>query len=357
MNGMNDIIWQDMREIEKRGQNWDWLYHKTVLITGAYGMLAAYTVFFLIFLNEIYPDMQIKIIAQGRSAEKMRARFGTYIDRPYLYTTYENVCQPMSLEGTIDYIIHAASLASPQYYQVDPIGTLMPNCIGTYHLLELARKKGTQGFLFFSSGDVYGVVPQSITEIFENTLGGVDSSALRSCYGESKRMGETMCKAWSCQYDVPAKSVRIFHVYGPTCDPKHDERVFSEFAGNVVYGKDIVMKSDGLSTRAFCYLTDATDAFFRILHMGRPGEAYNMGNSECLVSIKELAEILVKSFPEKNLHVIMEKRPSDTVYMESPLKVMQFVNTDKLRNLGWKPHIGIEEGFRRTVESLMMDIK
>lgn len=352
---MNDIIWKDMQEIDQRGQNWHWLQNKTVVVTGAYGMLASYIVYFLIYLNEVYPQMQIRIVAHGRNEEKMSARFGAYMDMPYFYATYDDICRPMDLEGAVDYIVHAASLASPQNYQVDPVGTLIPNCIGTYQLLELARKKGSRGFLFFSSGEVYGVIPQQVKEVVENTLGYVDPSALRSCYGESKRMGETMCKAWSHQYGVPAKSVRIFHTYGPTCDLKHDERIFSEFIGNIVNGQDIVMKSDGRSSRAFCYITDATDAFFRVLHKGEPGKAYNMGNSACLISVKELAKTLVDCFPEKNLCVITEKRLPDAAYLESPVKEMQIINTDKLEILGWKPRIGIKEGFRRTVESFRMD--
>lgn len=138
---MNNIIWQDMREIEQREQDWNWLCRKTVLITGAYGMLATYIVFFLIYLNEIQPHMQIIIIAQGRNEEKMRLRFGSYANKDYFHAVYDDICQPIRLDGAIDYIVHAASLASPQYYQIDPVGTLMPNCIGTYQLLELARKK------------------------------------------------------------------------------------------------------------------------------------------------------------------------------------------------------------------------
>lgn len=352
---MNNIIWQDMREIEKRGQDWQWLHGKTVLVTGAYGMLASYVVFFLIYLNETNPHMQIKIMAQGRNPEKMRSRFGSYMDKRYFHSVYDDICQPLKLDGSIDYIVHAASLASPQYYRTAPVDTLLPNSIGTYQLLELAREKKAEGFLFFSSGDVYGVVPQSVTEIFEDTVGQVDPAALRSCYGESKRMGETMCKAWSHQYGVPAKSVRIFHTYGPTCSPDRDARVFAEFADNIAHGQDIVMKSDGNSSRSFCYITDAADAFFRVLHEGQPGEAYNMGNSGCLVSVRELAEILVQCFPEKNLRVRTERRSSDAAYMESPVKEMQVINTDKLRALGWEPSVGIEEGFRRTVEGLMLE--
>ena len=95
---MNGIILQDMREIEQRGQEWGWLHRKTVLITGAYGMLAAYIVFFLIYLNETHPHMLIEIMAQGRNAEKMRLRFGSYMDKEYFHAIYDDICQPLRLD-------------------------------------------------------------------------------------------------------------------------------------------------------------------------------------------------------------------------------------------------------------------
>lgn len=347
---MNQVIWKDMEEIERRGGDWNWLQDKTMLVSGSYGMLASYVVFFLIYLNEAHPDMRVGIVAQGRNEKRMRERFGEYMDRPYFHPFFEDICSPLEYDGPIDYIVHAASLASPQNYSVNPVGTLLPNSVGTYQLLELARRKNVQGFLFFSSGDVYGAVPPSVPQVTEETLGLVDPMALRSCYGESKRIGETMCKAWHHQYGVPAVSIRICHTYGPTCDLSRDERVFAEFTRNLIHGEDIVMKSDGLATRMFCYLSDAAAAFFRVLRDGKRGEAYNMGNSQCMITIRELAERLARAFPEKNIHVRIEKRSESSTYMESPVKNPQIINTDKLMALGWTPTVGIEEGFRRMVE-------
>ena len=350
---MNRIIFEDMKDIESRGQCWDWLKGKTVLITGAYGMLVSYMVYFLIYLNETYPTMNIRILAIGRSMEKMRKRFGKYVDREYFCTCNVDICAPLELNAPVDYIVHAASLASAQYYGVNPTGTLLPNSVGTYHLLELAREKGAQGFLFFSSGDVYGKVSETLEQITESDYGYIDPINIRNCYGESKRMGENMCKAWAEQYGVPAKSVRIFHTYGPTMDIDHDQRVFAEFVRNIVYNMDIVMKSDGSATRPFCYLADATDAFFRILKNGQPGDAYNMCNNDGLVSVKELAEQLVALYPEKGLKVVIQQRDKDTAYIESFVKKVTPVNVRKLMDMGWYPKYDLETGFKRTVENFI----
>lgn len=346
---MDRIIFEDMQQIERRGGDWSWLRGRTVLVTGAYGMLASYLVYFLIYLNESQNGADIRILAQGRSAQKMCRRFGEYMDRPYFHMLEADICRPITLEGEVDYIVHAASLASPQYYRNSPVDTLLPNTIGTACLLELAREKKVQGFLFFSSNEVYGQLPADCTEITEQTVGLVDPAALRSCYAESKRMGETMCTAWAKQYGVPAKVVRIFHTYGPTCEPWHDQRVFAEFVANIVDGCDIVLKSDGSASRAFCYLTDAVDAFFRILHDGKQGAVYNMGNSGCRIAVRDLARLLVDLFPERGLKVVMQAREAGEVYMESPVKQTPAINTDALQALGWQPQVSLREGFERTV--------
>ena len=281
----------------------------------------------------------------------MRGRFLKYAEKEYFHIMTDDICKKINVPKKIDYIVHAASLASPQYYGINPIGTLLPNTIGTYNLLELAREHHVNGFLFFSSGDVYGVVPQGTREVKENDYGYIDPINIRSCYGESKRMGETMCKAFSSQFEVPAKSVRIYHTYGPTMDIVNDQRSFSEFVRDVVNGKDIRMKSDGTAVRAFCYVADAVDGFLRILKDGNTGEAYNLCNNEGEISIRDLAELLVRLQPEKNLKVIQMMRDKSDVYLESPVKETIHINTDKLRALGWSPRYGIEEGFLKTIRS------
>lgn len=347
----NNVIKNDMYEIKSNLLSIDWLKNSTVLVTGAYGMLASYLVYFLIFLNEQYPELNIKILCQGRNKDKMRERFGIYMDKAYFCYVADDICQEINIEEKIDYIIHAASLASSQYYQTNPVDVILPNTVGTHYLLELAKENNVKGFLFFSSGDVYGKIDNLNRVHTERDFGYIDILNVRSCYGESKRLGETMCKAYYTQYGVPINTVRIGHTYGPTMDIYHDERVFAEFVKNIVDGQDIIMKSDGLSERYFCYITDAVDAFLKILHCGKRGEAYNMMNLDASISIKELAYLMVGIEPENKLKVIHEDRDNNSVYMECPVKKYPIFDVDRLVKLGWNPKVSIEEGFKRTVMS------
>lgn len=347
----NEIIRDDMEHLLYRQKSIDFFKNRTVFVTGAYGMLASYLVFFLIYLNEIDSNNNVKIIAQGRNMEKMRARFGLYCDKDYFSILQEDICKPLKIEQEIDYIIHAASLASPQFYGTRPVDVLQPNSIGTYYLLQLARDKNISGFLFFSSGDVYGKLPSRQEKYSETDYGYLDCMDIRSCYGESKRMGETLCRAFFQQYGVPTKVVRIAHTYGPTLDLDNDQRMFAEFVNCIVHNKDIEMKSDGTAERMFCYIVDATDAFLRILCKGECGEAYNMFNNTQMISVKELAELLVEMFPEKKLNVVMKQRENASEYLESPVHRSPVMSTEKLQQLGWTPFFDISEGFKRTILS------
>ena len=180
---MNPIIREDMKEILESGIiDFERLRGKTVLITGAYGMLASYLVFMMIYLNEQSDaEERIQIKALGRNREKMEARFGQYMERDYFDFLQIDVTGEISVDGPVDYIIHAASHASPKYYGTNPVGVMGPNLMGTIRTLELAREKKSLGYLFFSSGEVYGAC--QVPLVGEHDFGPYDPTNLRSCYG------------------------------------------------------------------------------------------------------------------------------------------------------------------------------
>ena len=325
------------------------LFNTSIFISGSYGMLASFFVFYLIYLNEEH-NANIKIICQGRSHEKMASRFGDYLNKDYFIEINDDICSELDVKGEIDYIVHAASLASLQYYNTRPVDVLMPNAMGTYHLLELARKKNVKSFLFLSTGEVYGNIPPSDTVYDEITgFGALDSMNIRNCYSESKRMGELLCKAYNVQYGINAVVTRLAHTYGPTMDLINDKRVFTEFVKNIVNNEDIVIKSSGTTERIFCYAADAVEAFILMMTKGQGGEAYNLYNNYQRVQIRELAERLVALYPEKNLKVVFEKR-DDENYLECPVEKPIRMSTEKLESLGWKPKFSIEEGFKLTID-------
>lgn len=319
-----------------------------MLISGANGFLPAYLVETFMALDASYGTT---VIALVRNRQKAENRFRHLLNSERLKIVVQDVTAPIQVEEKIDFIIHAASQASPKYYKTDPVGTLSANVLGTINLIELARKNNVASFLFFSSGEVYGEVKAEDIPIKEDTFGYLNCANVRACYGESKRMGENICVSYHEQYGVPAKIIRPFHTYGPGM-AVDDGRVFADFVANVVNKQDIVMMSDGSAIRPFCYLRDATLGFLTVLTKGENGQAYNVGNPNEEHSILELANIMVGLYPEFGLKVIKNKPIADANYMKSPI-LRNSPNIDKIRQLGWLPNVTVHEGFKRTIASFL----
>lgn len=345
----NSIINADMEYIYSKDVPWGNLTDRSVLVTGAYGMLASYVVAFLCFMNENH-DSNITIYATGRNEDKMRARFGTAMDKAYFHALYCDVSDSNLQIPQVDFIIHAASGASPNLYSKCPVNVAEANAIGTYNLLKAATDMDLKGFLFFSSGDIYGKI-EGKKAITESDCGATDPLTLHSCYSESKRMAETWCSVFNYQYKVPTKIVRIGHTYGPTMDVENDPRVFASFMKCIIEGRDIEMLSSGRAKRPFCYLADAVVAFFIVLLKGTSGEAYNVCNTDEFTSIADLAEILCNLRQDKQLKVIRKSRDNDG-YVENADNEANCPLETKLKELGWEHDIGISEGFRRVYEYL-----
>jgi UDP-glucuronate decarboxylase len=346
------IIEEDLTHITGSGLPWESLEGESILITGAGGMLPSYLVETILHLNDRQFRKKAKIFALVRDVEKAKNRFKNYAGRSDLVFVSHDIRDPLRISDPIDYLIHAASNASPKHYGNDPAGTLIPNSIGTYNCLEFARNQDLKSFLFFSSGEVYGDGENINGPVHEKMFGKIDPMVLRSCYSESKRMGETMCVAYFSQYGIPAKIVRPFHTYGPSMR-LDDGRVFADFVSDIVHNRDIVLYSDGSAKRTFCYISDATIAFFLVLLKGQPDEAYNVGGDEPFeLSIAELANLLVGLFPEKKLKVIKKENSFGNGYIKSGINRL-IPDISKIRELGWTPRISVRDGFKRTVRSFL----
>ncbi|MBS4063134.1 MAG: NAD-dependent epimerase/dehydratase family protein [Chitinophagaceae bacterium] len=351
MDYKNKILQNDLKEIFESREDWSIFKNSTILISGANGFLPAYLVYLFQYLNDKIHSFNVKIIALVRNENKANKKFQN-LDKNFFKLIVQDVSIPIDIKERVDYIIHAASQASPKYYGVDPVGTLNANILGTINLLELARKNDVKSFLYFSSGEVYGQLSEDQIPIKENSFGYLDPTNIRSCYAESKRMGENICISYCSQYGIKAKIVRPFHTYGPGLDFS-DGRVFADFVSNVVNKKDIKLTSDGSARRAFCYLSDATSGFISILIDGKVGEAYNLGNPREEYSILELAEIITSIYPKLNLKVHIDGKLEDnSKYLISPIN-RNSPEIEKIRILGWQPKISVKEGFKRTIDSFL----
>jgi UDP-glucuronate decarboxylase len=343
---LNNIVKEDIAQIVDSFDEWSRFKNKTILISGANGFLPAYLVETFLTLDESF---NTSVIALVRNRQKVEARFSHHLNNPRLRIFVQDVSVDFDLDDKIDFIIHAASQASPKYYGVDPVGTLSANVLGTINLIKLAQKNNVESFLFFSSGEVYGQVKPEEMPVKENVYGTLDCTNVRACYGESKRMGENICVCYHAQYGVNAKIIRPFHTYGPGM-ALDDGRVFADLVANIVNKQDIILKSDGSAVRPFCYLTDAILGFLTVLLKGENAQAYNVGNPDQEYSILELSNILVGMYPELHLKVIANKPITDSNYMKSPI-VRNTPDIEKIRQLNWSPKVSVQEGFRRTIAS------
>jgi dTDP-glucose 4,6-dehydratase/UDP-glucuronate decarboxylase len=257
--------------------------------------------------------------------------------------------------GQQDYLIHAASIASPIYYRKYPIETMDANVTGLRHMLEYcrARSRGqapVKGMLFYSSSEIYGDPTPDAIPTPETYRGNVSCTGPRACYDESKRYGETLCVNFAQQRGIPVKVARPFNNYGPGLKIT-DGRVIPDFARNILQGRDIVMLSDGSPRRTFCYVSDAVAGYYKILVNGRPGEAYNVGVETPEISVIELAEKIVglgRSLLNYRGKVVRQKSSDAQYLVDNPNRRCPVI-TKARTELGFKPRVGIDEGLHRAL--------
>ena len=348
---LNKVILEDIKYITGSKLPWHTLAGKTVMVTGAGGMLPSYMVDTLLYLNDLGVGDNINVIGIARNRDRALKRLGQYEKRNDFSLVIQDICTPVNLNLKIDYIIHAACQASPKYYNLDPAGILWTNVKGMQNLLEFAEKNKVEAFLYFSSSEIYGEVNEYNGSIKEADRGYIDPLDTRNCYAESKRLCETMCMSWFHQFGVPVKIVRPFHTYGPGLS-LNDGRVFADFVSDIVHGRNIFVKGDGSTIRSFCYLADAALGYFTVLLKGDTAQAYNIGNDQCVVSILELAKLLASLIPEKQLKVIVNNDQNPGLFLKDRV-VKSCPDLSKIRALGWEPVYTMKEGFERTIRSFL----
>lgn len=344
---MNKIIEYDMDEILNSCTLIDEFKDKTILITGATGLIARNLTYFFLRMNEKY-NTNTKVLALVRNLDKAKKAFKDYENDSNLVFINQDVCEPIKYDGDVDYIFHAAGSASATAIKNNPVGIIKANTLGTINVLEFVREKNVKKVVFPSTREIYGKV-DGIDEISESDFGVIDSLNSRNCYPESKRLAEALFKSYNVQYGVPFNILRIAHTYGPCMEINNDGRVMSDFIGAVVNNQNIVLNSDGSAVRSFCYVSDTIRAITNVMINGKDGEAYNLSNETEPHMIRDVAQMLVDYYPEKGLKVEFTN-PTDEIkkgYVN--YKIVKLDNS-KLHNLGWDPKVELSDGLRRTVD-------
>lgn len=247
----------------------------------------------------------------------------------------------------IDYIIHAASIASPIFYRKYPIETIDANIFGLKNLLDNSIKNKLEGFLFFSTSEIYGDPDPKNIPTKEDYRGFVSCTGPRACYDESKRLGETLCVNYSQIYEIPVKIVRPFNNYGPGLDI-NDKRVIPDFFRDILKNQDITIYSDGKATRTFCYISDAIEGYIRVLLSKFNGESFNIGSEAPEISMKDLAKKII-SISGKNIKLNYAKNSDANYLIDNPNRRCPSIK--KARDLvQYEPKITLNDGLKRTYQ-------
>lgn len=267
-----------------------------------------------------------------------------------------DMTQPLAADmGHFDYIVHAAGIASPIYYRAEPIKCIDANITGLRNLLEYSVRerdagRAVQGFLFYSSSEIYGDPQPEAIPTPETYRGNVSCTGPRACYDESKRFGETLCVVFAKNEGIPTRIARPFNNYGPGLKIT-DGRVIPDFARDVLAGHDIVMLSDGSPTRTFCYVTDAIIGYYKALVRGSAGEPYNIGIDRPEISIADLARLVTATAHELFGYrgkVVLGKSREAEYLLDNPNRRCPVI--DKARQqLDFHPEVTVEEGIRRSL--------
>lgn len=238
----------------------------------------------------------------------------------------------------VEQIYNLACPASPVHYQYNPIKTAKTSVWGAMNMLGLAKRVNAR-ILQASTSEVYGdpqVHPQP-----ESYRGSVNPIGIRSCYDEGKRMAETLCFDYYRQHHVTIKVIRIFNTYGPNMN-SCDGRVVSNFIVQALKGEDITIYGDGSQTRSFCYVDDLVDGMYRMMNSRDDLTGpVNLGNPDEF-TMMELAEKVIE-LTGSNSKIVYRPLPSDDPTQRKPV-----IDLAK-KELGWEPHIMLEEGLKRTI--------
>lgn len=344
---MNELLKADIEYVCALDLPWKKLQNRSVLITGATGLIGSFLVDVLMEKNAT--GLGCKVYAVGRDAEKAKNRFADF----WSSENFEFIAHDMNLpfdmdESTVvDYVLHLASNTHPVAYSTDPIGTITTNIIGTNHLLAFAVKHHAARFAFASSNEVYGE-NRGDAEFFDETYCGyINSNTLRAGYPESKRCGEALCQAYMRQKGLDVVIPRFTRSYGPTM-LMSDTKAISQFVRKGIAGEDIVLKSAGTQYYSYTYVADAVSGLLTVLLCGESGAAYNIADEAGDITLRDLAAIVANHAGKKVVFEI----PDETEKAGYSKATKARLDGSKLKALGWSMKYDIKSGIERTMDIL-----
>ena len=300
-----------------------------VVITGAAGFIGSH-------LSEALLDRGHHVVGIDNLLTGDLANIAHLRDREFEFIRHD-ITRHIDVDGTVDFVLHWASPASPIDYLELPIPTLKVGALGTHKALGLAKAKGAR-FVLASTSEVYGDPLEHPQK--ETYWGNVNPVGPRGVYDEAKRFAEAMTTAYHRYHGLDAKIVRIFNTYGPRMR-LHDGRAVPAFMSQALTGEDITIFGTGQQTRSFCYVSDLVDGIIRLMESD-VNDPVNIGNPQEM-TIEDIARAILR-LTGSSSRIVYRPLPEDDP------KVRQPDITRARTLLGWEPKVGLEEGLTRTLD-------
>lgn len=324
----------------------DKLHGKKILITGACGFLGSWFTAIFQRFNEKYTERPVRVTGIDTFIATDSENYIVELKDPHIQLFRYDAAQFAPIER-YDMIIHAAGIASPIYYRKYPIQTIDGMVLGLSNLLKLAVEQQPEHFLYFSSSEMYGNPHKDAVPTPESYNGNVSATGPRSCYDESKRLGESMCVAYYQTHGVPVNWVRPFNVYGPGMRV-NDDRVVPKFIFQGLKEKPLTVHVPGVQTRTFCYVTDAMTGFMKALLSDKKGEVYNIGNEGPEMTIDGLAKMMNTSLFHRSLEIQEIEMPQEYPQDQAQRRCPDISKARELLN--YEPQVSLLDGLKMTYE-------
>ncbi|MBI3794391.1 MAG: SDR family oxidoreductase [Nitrospinae bacterium] len=301
-----------------------------IILTGAAGFLGSH------FADRLLADGH-KVVGMDNLITGDMKNLAHLKSEPRFDFVETDITKGLNFDGSADYIANLASLASPVDYSDHPLETLMVGATGSYHCLELAKKKKAVYF-FSSTSEVYGdpkFSPQA-----ESYWGNVNPIGVRSCYDESKRFGEAITATYQRSNWVSTRTARIFNTFGPRMR-KNDGRAVPNFIVQALDGSPMTVYGDGSQTRSFCYVDDLIDGLTRLL-FSNITTPVNIGNPNEM-TILEMAKLVKETIGSKS-EIAFKPLPGDDPTQRRPDITLARTK------LGYEPKWALNDGLVKTIE-------
>lgn len=345
---MNQILKEDIETIATSDLiKWDKLKNKSILITGATGLICSIMVRAFNLKNE-KDNLNLKMYLLVRNKKEAQEMYGENKYVEYIETSVEEFYTD---NIKVDYIIHAASPTKSKFFIEKPVETLNTSIIGTRNVLEFAKKAKIESMVYLSSMEMYGIIDSD--NVTEEMLGYINPLDVRSSYSEGKRACELYCYSYKNEYNVPVKIGRIAQTFGAGIS-KNENRVYKVFADSILKNDDIILKSTGSTIINYSYTTDTIIGIIYILLNGQDGEAYNIVGEKTEMTILDSAKWLADYFGNGKVNVKIQIPKESSGFAPDNKMVL---SNQKLKKLGWKCKYDIKQGYERLISYLKEEMK